>query len=351
MVATILSTEIGLRLFAAAVVGPDMLAYGAGLSRTTIHTDAGTYRKFMPHQIRFDRDDNGRLFVTRMNADGFRGRSVTRPKPRGLVRVVTLGASSTFGYRNRDEDTYPFALEQALRADKKGARFDVVNLGIPHLDSGEIYALFAAEALPLNPDVVTFYEGANDSRRQDDLLPLRNGFLALSDRVLLASALNGALSEHLDVLSYSPVGIASEADRAAAAFLENVSRIGAECRRRGIVFVVANQQMKSLTIAATQMRGVTYADEERHVRRRMNESGRLTYTAKHFLIHSVIVSRLKTWALSNGVPFVDVIAALDARRDYLLSWVHLHPEANRIIARELATTITRALPMKDGDGQ
>src|SRR5262249_13086620 len=81
----------------------------------------------------------------------------------GVTRVVTLGASSTFGFSDRDDETYPYYLEQFLNHDAHGKRFEVINLGIPHLKSDQIAALFEQEALPLRPDVVTFYEGINDS--------------------------------------------------------------------------------------------------------------------------------------------------------------------------------------------
>jgi hypothetical protein len=48
---------------------------------------------------------------------------------------------------------------------------------------------------------------------------------------------------------------------------------------------------------------------------------------------------LKQWAEKNNVPFV--IGALDQDRHYLLSWVHLHPEANRVVAAKLADPILK----------
>jgi len=55
------------------------------------------------------------------------------------VRVVTLGASSTFGFHNRDDQTYPRQLENLLNQEARGStRYEVINLGIPHLTSDEI---------------------------------------------------------------------------------------------------------------------------------------------------------------------------------------------------------------------
>lgn len=88
--------------------------------------------------------------------------------------MVTLGASSTFGYYTRDDETYPHYLERYLSQRlAAGSRAEVINLGIPHLRSEEILALFRAEGLPLDPDVVTVYLGANDSARTLPLSGLR----------------------------------------------------------------------------------------------------------------------------------------------------------------------------------
>jgi hypothetical protein len=48
-----------------------------------------------------------------------------------------------------------------------GARFEVLNLGIPHATSDHILSLFLAEGPLLDPDVVVFYSGANDSALEE----------------------------------------------------------------------------------------------------------------------------------------------------------------------------------------
>jgi hypothetical protein len=48
---------------------------------------------------------------------------------------------------------------------------------------------------------------------------------------------------------------------------------------------------------------------------------------------------LEEWCETNAVPYVDAIAALDERRDCLVSWVHLNPEGNGIVAEALSQEI------------
>ena len=98
--------------------------------------------------------------------EGFAVEKFDETKKPGVTRIITLGSSSTFGYYDRDNETYPYYLEQILnKALRSTGRFEVINLGIPHLRSEEILSLFQAEAIPLRPDVVTFYEGVNDAAR------------------------------------------------------------------------------------------------------------------------------------------------------------------------------------------
>ncbi len=75
----------------------------------------------------------GRLPVD-IDSDGFRGAPLEVRKAPGTIRVFALGASTTFGWGVRQEDTYERVLERMLndtaRATGTAARFEVVNGGI-----------------------------------------------------------------------------------------------------------------------------------------------------------------------------------------------------------------------------
>jgi hypothetical protein len=186
--------ELGLRIYTASHVGSDVFYYGIFPSRRTIESlegqtvlehanEQGGYSKYFPHQERVDYDRETRaVFEVGINELGFRGPDVGE-KAAGTLRVITLGASSTFGYGSRDEETYPAYLAQLLNEDCDRP-VEVLNLGIPHLDSNSVLALMLNEALPLEPDVVTYYGGANDT-----LLAKPQG-LPLSKRLLLVKYLS-----------------------------------------------------------------------------------------------------------------------------------------------------------------
>ena len=172
--------ELGVRAILTFRLGPRTMAYGTRFYRNAqkpakdphhtvkYHENALTgYAKYFPNEEKFDQiKETGEVFRVTINSQGFRGKEFNKTKPPGVTRIITLGASSTFGYRNKDDETYPHYLEELLNQTEQGnSIYEVINMGIPHLCSEQIVALFRAEALPLNPDVVTFYEGINDSAR------------------------------------------------------------------------------------------------------------------------------------------------------------------------------------------
>lgn len=124
-------------------------------------------------------------------------------------------------------------------------------------------------------------------------------------------------------------------------FIENIDKLYRECRRRGIFFVALKQQAKSHLVKDADMKGVTYAQEVQMVKDKLEKEGAIKVRELHLLAHSTLTTDLEQWATSNRVPFVNIQKVLDQDRDVLLSWVHLSPRGNRMIADALAKEITR----------
>lgn len=406
----VIAVELAVRAFYATQVGPRILLYGTSWQRnqTTVAkaaTDTGPktkrkkeafadspqahannfggyegysageqgYSKYFPHEEKWIFSaDRKKRYPVRINNHGFRGADFEVEKAPGTIRVLTLGASSTFGYHDADDETYPYYLQQLLNAGARpGVHYEVINFAIPHATTDNILAMMFNEGFALDPDVVTFYEGANDAAT----IEARSGrtaegwrewfaqhFLlaAVVDRILPANAVADPEWWWSDEL----------AARRSKAFLANLSRLAEECRRRGIGLVVATQQMRSEVVPQSKIRGVTYDAEVALVREKLarGEIGpRVAEVAQHMLdarlagsadghavravnmftwprimlIHSRLMADERTWAAQRDVPLVDVVELLDPRRDLLLSWVHLHPEANLEVARALAPVVRR----------
>lgn len=374
------ATELLCRLCFAAVIGRSVLFYGTGFARAAIgqeeHSpllrtlrarrmsgignrnnnvrDTGLklpgYAKYHPHQKRSTYDiDTGEVYPVTINSRGFRGKEIADEKPPGVVRVVTLGASSTFGYHNRDELTYPAQLESVLNASCPTRRFEVINLGIPHLTSAQILALFAAEGRPLQPDVVTFYEGFNDANELDEDAgnddaagPRSRSRLKRLERWLRERLLLVALGDTLVeswTRRYSAEQIAAHIERSRHTLLANLDVLAAMAVADGFLPIVTSQQARSLLVPREEIRGVTLQSELELVALELDERGWLGRKPAATLAHGALLGAVADWAQEREIPFVDTRAALDRRRDTLVSWVHLNHEGNRIVAEQLAAAV------------
>ncbi len=97
----------------------------------------------------------------RINALGFRGPEISREKG-GAFRIVALGESSTFGVTLTPQDRpWPELLEARLSELGCGARFEVVNAGVPAWTLADNLARLRRDVLPLEPDLVLSYHGYN----------------------------------------------------------------------------------------------------------------------------------------------------------------------------------------------
>lgn len=112
----------------------------------------------------------------RINSLGFRDqREYALQKPPGAFRILVLGDSVTFGHGTRSDTTYPFLLEQRLRAWKPDVEWQVWNLGVPGYATSQELAYLERVADRYQPDlvVVGFYQNdltGNEPRRRPTLL-------------------------------------------------------------------------------------------------------------------------------------------------------------------------------------
>jgi len=98
------------------------------------------------------------------NNFGFRGPDIPLHKPPKTIRIAFLGSSTTIDpYDNNP--SYPefvgFWLNRWAAENKIDVKFDVINAGRTGFSASEIAATFEQEVIPLHPDIVLYYEGAN----------------------------------------------------------------------------------------------------------------------------------------------------------------------------------------------
>jgi GDSL-like Lipase/Acylhydrolase family len=368
--------EGGARAIFAWKAGPSALVYGTPLARAEIRremrwdemiavedkgtaelaSEIGSYSKYHPGQyqsLSVEAPDKPATLLqpagvawypVTANNHGFRGPDFDDAKAPGVARVITLGASSTYGYRNRNEETYPFYLQQhlnrALESRSCGdvRSFEVLNFGIPHLSSVNIHALFVAEGLALDPDVVTFYEGANETRRLQRKWYQR-WLIGLSNYSVVALFLSTYWENQLE--TFTEADLRAQSEGKSDHFLKHVSGIADECKKHDVLFIVASQLARSVTLSRRYLADFTHAQEVELVENKLARGERLVMSEFLFLIHAEIMRSLEAWVKENDVPYVDIVRTFDEQRvrNQLLTWVHLTAKGNQLIAQELGDAI------------
>ena len=122
-------------------------------------------------------------FGLRSNSDGFRGDEIRAKQP-GVTRIVTIGASSTFGWGVEPEHTFQHILETKLNKRQPG-RYEIINLGIPGQNSRHGLGMLRHYALPLQPDLLVIeFRGkrAGESKARPD--PLHREILAVRGKTI-----------------------------------------------------------------------------------------------------------------------------------------------------------------------
>ncbi len=97
----------------------------------------------------------------KINRLGFRDpRDYTLEKSPRTVRILVLGDSVTFGHGSIYEHSYPFLVEQRLKAWRPDIDWQVWNLGVPGYNTSQELAQLLELGPSFNPDlvVVGFYE-------------------------------------------------------------------------------------------------------------------------------------------------------------------------------------------------
>ncbi len=93
------------------------------------------------------------------NALGYRGEEVELAKPRGVVRILALGDSSTFGQFVDDAETLSAILQTDLR--RAGFPVQVINAGVPGTTIVDQFE-FLQRSMALEPDIVLMTFSEND---------------------------------------------------------------------------------------------------------------------------------------------------------------------------------------------
>jgi lysophospholipase L1-like esterase len=110
------------------------------------------------------------------------------PSP-GVIRILCLGESTTFGAGRSSEDSYPAQLERILNERAGRHRYTVFNAGLPATTTDRIVADLEKTLDGYRPDIVVTMMGINDGPNDDPMFPVSDTLRVVKLGRLLAASI------------------------------------------------------------------------------------------------------------------------------------------------------------------
>ncbi|MBN8828221.1 MAG: hypothetical protein J0H68_05895 [Sphingobacteriia bacterium] len=98
------------------------------------------------------------------NSLGYRGKEFSLIKPKGVIRILALGGSTTYNFPSvlNPEDAWPVQLEKLLK-EQTNLNIEVINGGLNAGTSGEVLSQYIFKHRYIKPDIVIYNAGWNDA--------------------------------------------------------------------------------------------------------------------------------------------------------------------------------------------
>ena len=133
----------------------------------------------------------GNRINIKINSLGFRGDEFSRTKRPDTIRIVCLGASTTFNAEvTSNHATWPHQLQQLLRDAYPGVSIEVINAAVGGYTSAENLRNLEYRVLPLDPDLVIYYEANNEIVKDTREVAVRKGISAQRQAPPLVAAIS-----------------------------------------------------------------------------------------------------------------------------------------------------------------
>jgi lysophospholipase L1-like esterase len=364
------SVEVGLRLF-----WVKHLLLGAGIEHPHFHHRLKPSATYDFKSSEFD-------VVLHTNRYGLRGPDPVIPKPPGTRRVLMLGDSFTFGFPVKDDDTFVWRLQQALRV--RGAPVEVINGGVSGTSPTLHYIALRDQFLQFEPDLVLLWYDVGDLMEdhafQKNLLYDAEGRIVRADPRYVNGRFDawGAVQRHsalarwintkllrtfqkirlLGAREYLHAKLRGERSKVAIARLKHRQRAPDLAASDKFLLVRENTSLELARpyweLSARYLRMIRDLLQERHIRFAVGiypygmlagpeqwaqgrvdwgfEPGR-TYAADTYL------ALLEQWAAADGVPLIntfDSFRAAAPQAELFYRWDgHFTPEGHRVLSDHL----------------
>ena len=161
-----------------------------GSAATTLRDpmlDLRSGRGPVPADAGLSRSKGARINI-KINSLGFRGDEFTREKPANTVRIVCLGASTTFSAEvsSQPRDVAAPAAGETPGRPIPAMKIEVINAAVGGYVAADNLKNLRHRVLPLDPDLVIYYEANNEIVRDTQELAVREGLIRSRRRPVAA---------------------------------------------------------------------------------------------------------------------------------------------------------------------
>ena len=287
----------------------------------------------------------------KINARGFRGEDFSVPKPPGTFRIVCLGASTTFAAEaSSNEAVWTHRLQEILRAAHPGRRIEVINAAVGGYVAADNLKNLQHRVLPLDPDLVIYYEANNEIVRDTQELAIRAGLIGAEGRRQPAWVSTLSKVSLMFDLAYKNLAIAARSRDTSS---PRIDRIPRELPSR---FIGVLDQMRA-TLAERHVPLVlsTFVVKYRRDQDRQTQI-RNADVAFYYMPWMSIDGMLDAMDTYNqaildygrrsGAPVIDDRAAIPPDADHFTDCMHLADKGNEAMAQRLYRGL-RALRLLD----
>jgi len=273
------------------------------------------------------------------NSLGFRSKEVKKNKRDNVIRIIALGASTTEGIKVSNNHTYPSILESILTGE--GFDVEVINAGHSGYGIDDIIAFYNEKIIPLKPDIIIFYEVANNLvptdwmpgwqwwNSWDTAYPTWFQFLHKHSAVIVTATKFFGIESKMPPTKKHAFSI-DQPKPSVKYFHDKVKDLILSSKNNNIKIILST----FVTIAAENTQ-IKFGDNKElwkdlHFKWYPFTPGEIA------LIYQAYNNSIKDLAISENVPIIDLAAIYPKDQKYFIDHIHFKPEGNQILASLIA---------------
>jgi|CXWL01.1.fsa_nt_gi lysophospholipase L1-like esterase len=276
-----------------------------------------------------------------INRLGFRGQEPQIPKPEGLLRMVALGDSTTFGMEAGDDDAVWVSRLVTELTRSSSRQFDAINGGVPGYTLADSITLLHDRIVPLEPDIIIVNQVATDiaaharrqfgssARQSDSAAPLSAFF---EERSLLLNLLK-VNSTPLTARWLSPRRHDSLDEGGVTQYEQQLTALVEECRRR---------EWRAVLCTAPRSFGDSSAPSNQFelAASSLANNPALTLAGLNAAFDRYNAA-VREVAQRTDTPLIDLDRDVPRRADYFADAVHLNDAGHKLVGRVVAREIRK----------